>query len=118
MFQKCYNLRTLDLSNFNTIKVRRMKYMFENCKSLTSLDLTNFNTQNVNTMEKMFYYADALKTLDVSSFYVDDNTDIENMFAYATYHTTQGIVKINSNFYEYIKPVRYSLYSYIRFAVE
>ena len=43
MFNYCTSLKSLDLSNFNTQKVKDMSSMFYHCSSL-SLDLSNFNT--------------------------------------------------------------------------
>ena len=55
MFNNCFSLTSLNLSNFNTNNVNNMKYMFYDCSSLTSLNLSNFNTNNVKYMEDMFY---------------------------------------------------------------
>lgn len=46
MFNYCYALNTLDISNFITINVISMESMFQYCP-FTDLDLTNFNTHNV-----------------------------------------------------------------------
>ena len=42
MFSHCESLNILDLSNFNTTKVKNFVLMFEECSSLISLDLSNF----------------------------------------------------------------------------
>ena len=55
MFYRCFSLKELDLSKFNTDKVTNMSWMFYKCSSLTSLDLSNFNTSNVKYMNHMFY---------------------------------------------------------------
>ena len=50
MFNGCYNLRRLDVSGFNTSKVKNMSDMFSFCENLTQLDTSNFYyTANVNT---------------------------------------------------------------------
>ena len=54
MFSDCYNIRNLDLNNFNTENVVNMSYMFENCYNLISLDLSSFDTRNVNNIEDLF----------------------------------------------------------------
>ena len=54
MFDYCWKLTTLDLSNFNTSNVTDMSYMFYHCEGLTILDLSNFNTTNVTSMKQMF----------------------------------------------------------------
>ena len=98
MFQDCYNLEYLDLSNFNTEQVLDMNRMFESnnelaridfgehfktsnvkdmqqmfhqCRSLSSLDLRNFDTKSVTNMAYMFEECESLKRLDVTSFRTD-----------------------------------------------
>ena len=46
MFHKCYSLKSLNLSNFNTQNIVNMEYMFSWCNSLIYLDLSDFNTQS------------------------------------------------------------------------
>ena len=55
LFNECYSLKNIDLSNIKTNKVINMSYMFCNCISLTSLDLSNFNTQNVIDMDHNYF---------------------------------------------------------------
>ena len=50
MFFECYDLESLDFSNFDTRKIKNMSFMFFDCSSLTSLDLSPFNTKNVENM--------------------------------------------------------------------
>ena len=45
-----------------------MNEMFSSCESLTVLDLSSFNTSKVKDMEKMFYYCIFLTELNLSSF--------------------------------------------------
>lgn len=68
LFDTCLNLTTLDLSNFDTIKVVIMNSMFSYCKSLTTLDLSNFNIVNIdnmNYMRNMFDSCNSLTTVKV-----------------------------------------------------
>ena len=68
LFDGCGNLKTLDLSNFDTSKVVIMSNMFNSCKSLTTLDLSNFNTvkiDNMRYMKDMFYNCKSLTTVKV-----------------------------------------------------
>ena len=48
MFGACYNLTTLDLSNFNTINVTDMRYMFIYCNNLTTVKVINCNESTKN----------------------------------------------------------------------
>ena len=51
MFMFCINLKSIDLSNFNTTNVENMENMFYRCKNLKKLDLTSFNTKNVKNID-------------------------------------------------------------------
>lgn len=70
MFDKCYNLHTLDLSKFNTSNVTDMSFMFRECKNLYTLDLHNFNTVSVKRFYKMFSGCENLHYIDVSHIWV------------------------------------------------
>ena len=81
MFYDCYRLPPLDLTNFNTVNVEDMKGMFKDCYDLTSLDLTNFNTESVKDMNSMFYNCKALTTIYASDKFVTTKvTDGSDMF--------------------------------------
>ena len=54
MFSECSSLKELDLSSFNTNKVRNMNDMFFGCSALKELNFPNFNTDNVINMNDMF----------------------------------------------------------------
>ena len=58
-----------------------MQQMFISCKSLTALDLSSFNTAKVKNMEGMFKSTGALTALDLSSFDTTSVTDMNGMFA-------------------------------------
>ena len=47
MFFRCFSLKKLNLSNFNTNNVTDMSGMFSGCSSLEELKFSNFNTNNV-----------------------------------------------------------------------
>ena len=54
MFFNKYELKLLNISNFDTSKVTHMEHMFENHYALTSLNLSSFNTKKVHHISKMF----------------------------------------------------------------
>ena len=83
MFYNCYNLNSLNLSQFNTGNVEKMNEMFYYCRGLNSLDLSAFNTAKVNNMYRMFYYCFA-KTIDLSSFNTANVENMDEMFAGAS----------------------------------
>ena len=80
-FKGCFNLTTIEgIEYFNTENVTNMRYMFDGCWSLKSLDLTNFNTENVTDMYSMFAYCKSLESLDLSSFNTAKVTSMSRMF--------------------------------------
>ena len=83
MFYNCYNLSSLNLSQFNTGNVEKMNEMFYNCHELNSLDLSAFNTAKVNNMYRMFYYC-FVRTIDLSSFNTANVENMDEMFAGAS----------------------------------
>lgn len=84
MFYNCYNLNSLNLSQFNTGNVEKMNEMFYNCHGLNSLDLSAFNTTKVNNMYRMFYYC-YVRTIDLSSFNTANVENMDEMFAGASF---------------------------------
>ena len=78
MFSFCYNLKTLDLSKFNTSSVTNMGYMFDCCYELQTLDLSSFDTSNVQKMFGMFRDCFALQTLDLSNFFLKNNINLSS----------------------------------------
>lgn len=81
MFYKLYKLTTLNLSNFNTSNVTKMRGMFMDLDSITGLDLSTFDTRNVTDMAQMFYGLDDITSIDLSNFNTQNVTDMHQMFA-------------------------------------
>ena len=79
-FCYCKALKELDLSGFNTSKVKDMSHMFSNCEALTSLNLSNFDTSCVENMSYMFVACSSLEQLDLSSFDTSKVTNMAGMF--------------------------------------
>ena len=81
----CTSLTNVNLSNFNTNKVKYMSDMFEGCSSLKSLNLANFDTSNVEWMDEMFSGCSSLTSIDLSSFNcgkIDPDARMKDMFKY------------------------------------
>ena len=94
MFRGCSNITEIDLSNFNTSKVKYMQSMFYNCSSLTSLDFSNFNTSQVEYMTYMFYNCSSLTSLDLSNF---NTSKVSSM--YGMFYNCSSLISLNlSNF--------------------
>lgn len=115
-----YNIKTIDLSNFNTSNVTNMDAMFasynitelkglnvldtSNVTSMqamfyqnasTSLDLSNFDTSKVTNMHRMFVETYATE-LDLSSFDTSNVTDMSDMFPHS-YAATINLSSFNTN---------------------
>lgn len=84
MFYNTKNIKTIDVSNFDTSKVTDMSYMFARFfegTSLTSIvGLENFNTSNVTRMEGMFESRANLTEINISNFDTSKVTDMSYMF--------------------------------------
>lgn len=80
MFQACYKLISLDVSNFNTSNVTNMYQMFNSCSKIASLDLSNFDTSNVTIMANMFTSCSNLTSLNLDGFDTSKVTNMRYMF--------------------------------------
>lgn len=123
MFSSCASLETLDLSSFNTEKVKYMYAMFDGaknlrsiklpkgfigssvtdlnatfkgCESLTELDLSGSNSENVKDMKAMFYGSRALSKLDLTDFKTGQVTTMENMFCICSTLETLDVSSFNT----------------------
>ena len=96
MFQNCYNLKSLDFTNFDTKNVSNMYFMFYNCPNLTSLDLTDFNTKNVKDMNGMFGDCTHLTSLDITNFNTAKVTNMGNMFLGCSNLTSLDLTNFNT----------------------
>ena len=82
MFQSCYNLDNVDLSNFNTSKVIYMTRMFFLCIKLKEIKgINKFNTSKVINMKEMFKSCNELEYLDLSNFDVSNAVETEGIFS-------------------------------------
>ena len=64
MFSQCKDLKEIKgINKFITNKVTYMNSMFQACYELEYLDLSNFDTSNVNDMQKMFNECHKLKEI-------------------------------------------------------
>jgi surface protein len=61
MFSDCSSVVELpDMRKWNTPKLKKMQKMFYNCSNLKSIDISNFETKNVQSLEKLFYNCKSL----------------------------------------------------------
>ena len=88
LFYNCDNLKTIDLSGFDTSSVTSMDSMFCLCSALTSLDLSGFDTSKVTDMSAMFNGCSGLTSLDLSGLDTSSVTDMHCMFECCSKLTT------------------------------
>ncbi|BDR59619.1 BspA family leucine-rich repeat surface protein [Xylocopilactobacillus apicola] len=81
MFNGCYSLTDMDLSDFNTTNVTDMSKMFYGCGSLVDIDVSNFDTSNVTSMVSMFENCGNASIIDVSNFNTSKVRDMYGMFS-------------------------------------
>lgn len=67
MFNECFKLKNLNLSNFHTENLTVFQFVFQDCESLTVLDLSSFNTSKVENMCDLFRNCKNLKTIYVGN---------------------------------------------------
>ena len=96
MFNKCYNITSIDLSLFDSSNVIDMSHMFSECYNLKELNLNNLNTINVKYMNHMFNKCSELDTIILPESFNTEN--VENMSF--MFHLCQNICGLNfpSNF--------------------
>lgn len=63
MFSLCHSLVTLDLSMFNTSRVKDMSGMFYECWNLETVNLSSFDLRMVKSTEDMFARCESLRTV-------------------------------------------------------
>ena len=76
MFLGCTSLKSIYLSNIETSQVIDISKMFSGCSSLESIDLSNLNTSKIFSMNEIFSGCSSLKSVDLSNF---DSTNILSM---------------------------------------
>jgi len=102
MFAECKELEYLDLSNFDTSKVKNMGVMFYNCYKLKEIKgINKFNTNQVTNMNSMFEGYNELEYLDLSNF---DTSKVQNMgfmfnLCYKLHNLQYRIIAQNIIFY-------------------
>ena len=84
MFDSCFSLAELDVTELNTAGVLDMSYMFSTCAALTALDLSNFDTSRVRNMDGMFFMDASLAELDVTAFNTASARSMRSMFESCT----------------------------------
>ena len=74
------NIKSLDITNWDTSNVTNMSDMFRGCAYLTSIDVSKWNTSNVTNMSLMFNGCTYLTSIDVSNWDTSNVTNMSYMF--------------------------------------
>ena len=74
------SLLSLDISSFNTSKVKDISGMFYGLSRIRQLSVTNFIRGNVEDFPYLFYYCSWFSTLDISNFDTSKATNMASMF--------------------------------------
>ena len=80
MLNDLSNIIEIDLSNFDTSKVKDMSYMFNNCKFLEKITFGKIKTSKVENMEGLFHNCEKLISIDLSNFDTSSVTNMGSMF--------------------------------------
>ena len=80
MFHGCNSLESIDLSGWDTSSVEDMRSVFSGCTNLKSIDLSGWSSPNVKDMGYMFWNCADITSLDLSGWNIDGVTDMSHMF--------------------------------------
>ena len=80
LFNRCRIVEALDVDEFNTSNVTNMTGMFVECSKVSYLDVSEFDTVKVTNMSSMFSSCSGLEKLDVSKFNTSQVTNMSDMF--------------------------------------
>lgn len=86
----------LDVSKWNTSKVKSFKSTFSGCSKVEVLDVSKWNTSSATTMEDMFNMCQSLKSINVSSFDTSKVLNMKNLFRGCKLFTTINISNFNT----------------------
>ena len=103
MFQECYILENLDLSQFDFSNVINMGWMFNKCHKLKEIKgIKNFKNYQLKEILGMFGECNELEFIDLSNFDISNVEDLAGMFKEC--HKLRQIKGINNfKFYKNIK---------------
>ena len=94
MFRDCINLEKIGFGKINTSLVENMESLFFGCSKLISVDLINFDTSSVINMSSMFFGCKSLKNLDLLNINTSNVESMSSMF-----EQCEKIISLNiSNF--------------------
>ena len=102
MFINLTNIKSIDLSKFDSSKITNMNEMFRNCNKLEYINLNNFNTSSVINMNGTFRACESLKSLNLSGFVTNKVIYMYNMFFQCKTLTSLNLSNFNTSSVEYM----------------
>ena len=96
MFRNCDNIKSVDLSSFDSSNVNNMNYMFGKCHFLEEVNLNNLNTDKVVDMSYMFNKCFYLKKLNFPSSFNIKNVEKMNFMFFECRNLSE--IKFSSSF--------------------
>ena len=97
LFNYNYYIKTVDLTHFDTSKVKDMNGMFANCDKLEYVNMTGIDTSSVIDMGSMFQSCPKLTSLDLSNFNTSSILNMKCMFCHCTNLTYLNISNFNTS---------------------
>ena len=83
LFRDNYELKELDLSKFDTSNCVNMAFMFYDLQKIQDLDISHFDTSKARYMHWMFYGMRKLNSIDLSNFNTENVENMAGMFSNA-----------------------------------
>ena len=83
LFRDNYELKELDVSNFDTSNCVNMAFMFYDLQKIQDLDISHFDTSKARYMHWMFYGMRKLNSIDLSNFNTENVENMAGMFSNA-----------------------------------
>ena len=84
MFNGIQEIKSIDLSEFDTSNVSDMSFMFSECINLEELNLKNLKISSVTSLASMFKSCINLKEIDLSNLDASSVTTMSGMFSSCT----------------------------------
>ena len=97
MFSECTKLESLNLQNLKLSAVENLNSMFNSCYSLREIDLSNLDASHVTTMAGMFYRCTGITSINLSNFKLGSVIDMSYLFYFCRIMTSIDLSDFNTN---------------------
>ena len=97
LFNGCYNLLNVDISNWNSSKVTEASYMFGDCKKINNINLNGLDFSKVTSMDNMFYNCEKIESIDLSTLDTSSLTNANSIFYGCKSLTNLNLTNFNTS---------------------